>query len=178
MIAVEAAFAAAATERLVLRRPHGADVGEVHRIHADPATNHFNPAGPNADLEQSREQLQAWLDHWTGYGFGYWAVEFHGSVIGFSGLRHAEWRGRPILNLYYRFGPESWGRGLASEAAKHAVAMGVEHFPRLPIVARTKRLNVASQRTAIAAGLTRRPDLDGQDDDGTGHAVILASNWD
>lgn len=74
--------------------------------------------------------------------------------------------------------PRIVGQGLATEAAKHAVAMGLEHFPGTPIVARTKRLNVASQRTAIAAGLVRRADLDGQDDDGTGHAVILASNWD
>ena len=83
-----------------------------------------------------------------------------GAVIGFSGVRHETWQGRPVLNLYYRFAPEVWGRGIASSVARHAVRWAAEHHPDRPVLARTTEDNEASQRTAAAAGLVRRRDLE------------------
>ena len=173
----ERAFHLVETQRLVLRRPHGSDLPAVFAIHADPATNTYNPAGPDADLATSAQRLQEWLDHWAEHGFGYWTVMAKGAedAIGFAGIRHDTWLDRPILNLYYRFGRAAWGRGYATEAARQAVVLAERFFPQLPVVARTKLENVPSQRTAIAVGLTRRPDLDRHD--ATGPAVILAKWW-
>jgi [ribosomal protein S5]-alanine N-acetyltransferase len=170
-------FTRCLTERLLLRRPRETDLDDVHRIHADPTTNMYNPAGPDPDLAASRARLQGWLDHWKTYGFGYWAVEprTEATVLGFCGVRHDQWLMRPILNLYYRFSPDTWGRGVAKEAARHAVELARQHFPDLPVLARTKPKNLPSQRTALAAGLLRRGDLDRHD--GTGHAVILVTHW-
>lgn len=177
MTDVDLRFDPATTERLLLRRPVEADLELVHEIHADPATNRYNPAGPDPDLAASRRRLHEWLDHWSEHGFGYWTVRSpgDGTILGFSGIRHERWLDRPVLNLYYRFGPRAWGRGYATEVARHAVKLAAERFPGVPVLARTKPNNIPSQRTALAAGLTRRADLDR--DDGTGHAVILVGHW-
>ena len=144
-----------------LRPPVADDLDDVFRIHGDPRTNRHNPAGPDRDIGTSRVRLGEWLAHWDRHGFGYWVVEDDdGAVIGFSGVRHQTWQGRPVLNLYYRFAPEVWGRGLASSVAAHAVRWAAEHRPDLPVIAYTTEDNVGSQRTAAAAGLIRRRDLE------------------
>ena len=143
-----------------VRPPTADDLADVFRIHGDPRTNRFNPAGPDADLDASRARLDGWLAHWAEHGFGYWAVESgDGAVIGFCGVRRETWRGRPVLNLYYRFAPEVWGRGIASAVAAHAIAWGRAHRSE-PVLAYTTEDNEGSQRTALAAGLVRRPDLE------------------
>ncbi len=143
-----------------MRRPAPEDLDDVHRIHGDPRTNVHNPAGPDRDLAASRERLVGWLEHWERHGFGYWVVESDDGVIGFCGVRVEEWQGRPVLNLYYRFAPGSWGRGIGSAVAAHAVRWAGAHHPDRPVLAYTTEDNVASQRTALAAGLVRRPDLE------------------
>ena len=144
-----------------VRRPRLDDLDDVVRIHGDPRTNVHNPAGPDADLGASRARLDGWLAHWHEHGFGYWAVEADdGRVIGFSGVRTETWLGRPVLNLYYRFAPEVWGRGIASAVAAHAITWARAHQPDRPVLAYTTEDNVGSQRTALAAGLVRRPDLE------------------
>jgi RimJ/RimL family protein N-acetyltransferase len=81
-----------------------------------------------------------------------------GMPLGWVGVRRAD----GFLNLYYRFVVAAQGRGLATEAARAAVAMAREQVPGLPVRALVKEHNTASVRTALAAGLAR-----------TGAAVVL-----
>ncbi len=138
-------------------------------------------------MATSEHRLREWIAHWDQHSFGYWAVETldplestdaaepraAGSVIGFAGLRRTRWLDSDVLNLYYRFEQAAWGRGFAAEAARHAVLLGTLYFPDVPVIARTKPENVPSQRTALAAGLHRRTDLDGAD--GAGQSVIFST---
>jgi ribosomal-protein-alanine N-acetyltransferase len=139
-------------------------------IHIDPRTNAHRPGGApsTADSEQVfQEFLRCWQDH----GVGYWAVEFAGQVLGVAGVRPLRFRARECWNLYYRFAPEAWGRGLAVEAAREAVAVAETHRPGWPVLARTRPANSAAVRGAQKAGLARRSDLDS---DGF---VVLARGW-
>jgi RimJ/RimL family protein N-acetyltransferase len=165
-------FSRVTTERLTLRRLRSADGPAMFAVHGDPATNLYNPAGPDPDLAASEERLQSMLQHWEAYGFGYWAVTLPHTeaVIGFGGIEHRVWRERDVLNLYYRFTPSAWGQGYATEVAQTAVALAQQYLPQLPIVARTRAGNIASIRTAERAGLLRRPDLD------TEH-LVYALGW-
>jgi [ribosomal protein S5]-alanine N-acetyltransferase len=61
---------------------------------------------------------------------------------------------------FYRFTPSAWGRGLAGEAATAVTAWASRQIPDLPLIARVRPANVASQRVAIRAGLTRAEHLD------------------
>jgi len=158
------------TGRLRLRRLTSDDAPTVLAIHTDPRTNAHRPGGTpsTADSEQVfQEFLRCWQDH----GVGYWAVEFAGQVLGVAGVRPLRFRERECWNLYYRFAPEAWGKGLAAEAAREAVAVAENHRPGWPVLARTRPANSAAVRVAQKAGLTRRSDLDS---DGF---VLLARGW-
>lgn len=160
------------TDRLTLRQPVPGDLPEVFRVHGDPATQRFNPAGPDRDLAASGRRLNEWLAHWSEHCFGYWTVcsSVDAQVLGFGGVRLEEWAGAPVLNLYYRLAPSAWGRGIATELARAAIALGRQVRPDLPVQAYTPADNIPSQRTAAAAGLVRRPDLDRQQ---KGHLEVV-----
>ena len=64
-------------------------------------------------------------------------------------------------NLYYRFSPEVQRQGLAAEATREAIAVARELTPEWSVVARTRPDNEPAIRLALAIGLVRRPDLDG-----------------
>lgn len=166
-------FGGLRTERLGLRRPDANDGPAMFRVHGDPETNRYNPAGPDPDLATSEAALRDWLQQWQVDGYGYWAVTLPPAtdVVGFGGVRRIIWRDRDVLNLYYRLAPAVWGHGYATELARAAVDLARTSLPHLPVVARTRSANLPSIRTAERAGLLRRPDLD------TAEHIVFALGW-
>ncbi|MFD1146310.1 GNAT family N-acetyltransferase [Saccharothrix hoggarensis] len=165
------------TVRLTLRRPVACDVVAVHLIHRDPLAHAHNPSDALDTHEQAACLLERWMEHWRGFGFGYWVVRPLGSEhpLGFCGVKFTELDGRRALNLFYRFGPASWGRGIASEAAREVVRWARENLPEHPVVARVRPANTASQRVAINAGLTRAAHLDRPGEDGPD--LLFTAGW-
>lgn len=166
-------FAAVRTDRLCLRRPDAGDGPAMFRVHGDPETNQYNPAGPDPDLAASEAKLHVWLQQWHEDGYGYWAVAVPPAttVMGFGGVRRITWRNREVLNLYYRLLPAVWGCGYATELAQTAVHLAQAYLPQHPIIACTRPANLASQRTAERSGLLRHPDLD------TTEHFVFALGW-
>lgn len=167
------------TQLLRLRRISEEDADSIWLIHSDPRTNRFNPVGPMSDRSKAEDQARDWAANWATHGQGYWAVEERhapGVVIGFGGIRRAQWRGRQVYNLYYRLSPTVWGRGLAGELVGAAVSRWQELGKDLPLVAYTTAENRPPQRTAAKGGLVRRPDLDEVKDDHT--EVVFALGLD
>ncbi|PXY33943.1 GNAT family N-acetyltransferase [Prauserella flavalba] len=140
------------TERLVLRRFREADLPSVVEIQSDPAT-HPHDAFP-ATTEHARALVAVWQRHWAEHGFGYVAVVEAGSgrVIGVGGVQAKDLEGEPVLNLYYRFRPEAWGRGYASEMANAVVGWASRAVPERPVVIVTNVGNVPAQRIAHKLG--------------------------
>jgi ribosomal-protein-alanine N-acetyltransferase len=165
------------TGRLLLDRPVADDAEAVWRIHSDPRTNQHNPAGPMTDRAAADRMVGEWMAHWREHGFGYWVVRDASGVVGSAGLRSSTWRERDVCNLYYRFAPEVWGRGYATETALAAVGLWRSRLSARPIVAYTKPGNTGSQRTALAAGLERRPDLDEATGGPLGDDIVFALGW-
>jgi RimJ/RimL family protein N-acetyltransferase len=77
------------------------------------------------------------------------------AMIGLGGVRARKAGSTTYFNLYYRLVPEVWRQGIATAVAKQAIALAHETAPEYPVVARMRASNVASERTALAAGLTR-----------------------
>jgi RimJ/RimL family protein N-acetyltransferase len=149
-----------------LRRPESGDAAAVFAVHADPRACAHNPADALATMAEAEELLGRWQEHWQRHGFGYWVVRRRGArpVLGFCGLKVMTLRGEPVLNLFYRFDPACWGDGVATEAAGAVVRWAAPLGQ--PVVARVRPANVASQRVAVRAGLTRAEHLDEDGEDG------------
>jgi [ribosomal protein S5]-alanine N-acetyltransferase len=156
------------TARLSLRRPTGGDIDAIFEIHSDSRACLHNPSDRLTQREEAEELYQRWNEQWERDGYGYWVVRRSGSAVqlGFCGIKPMELNGMKIINLFYRFTPSAWGQGLAGEAATAVAAWAARQVPDLPLIARVRPANVASQRVAIRAGLSRAEHLDTTGDDG------------
>ncbi|KRF35168.1 GNAT family N-acetyltransferase [Nocardioides sp. Soil805] len=145
------------TERLRLRRPVAGDARRYFEIHSDPRTFHHLPSAAMRDESEASARLDTWRRHWDEHGFGYAVVETtaDAAVVGFAGLCHVRLADHDVLNLYYRFDPAHWGRGLATEAGRAVVDELVRRLPGHPVVARIARNNPSSIRVAERLGMQR-----------------------
>lgn len=145
------------TPRLTLRRWRSGDVAALDPINADPeVTRYLNPPLPPAAGFGER-----CIEHWDKYGFGFFAVESReepspGRFIGFVGIGHPtflpELAHRPELG--WRLARDSWGHGLATEAA---AAVRDDAFSRLGLAELISIIhpdNEASRRVAAKVGMT------------------------
>jgi RimJ/RimL family protein N-acetyltransferase/adenylate kinase family enzyme len=148
------------TARLRLRRVTEADIPAVVAISTDPRTNRHRPDGtPTPD--QAAAIARSFIRGWEVNGIGYWLVEYEARNVGVAGITPITLGDVDCWNLYYRFSPEVQGRGLAAEATGEAIAVARGLTPEWPVVARTRPDNEPAIRLALAIGLVRRPDLDG-----------------
>jgi ribosomal-protein-alanine N-acetyltransferase len=156
------------TERLRLARPVSTDSAGVFAILGDPRTVEHNPSDRLRDQTEAAELVARWVRHWEEHGFGYWCVREPGAerLIGYAGVKRMLLHERPALNLVYRFVPEMWGRGFATEAAAAVVARVVDERPAELVVARVRPGNRSSRNVALKAGLQRDAAMDSQGEDG------------
>ncbi len=156
------------TARLLLRRPTGADIDAIFEIQGDPRACFHNPSDRLSQREEAEELYRRWDEQWERCGYGYWVVHRHGSDVqlGFCGVKPMELNGLTVLNLFYRFDSSAWGKGFASEAAIAVAGWASRQVPELPLIARVRPGNVASQRVATRAGLIRAEHLDTTGEDG------------
>jgi [ribosomal protein S5]-alanine N-acetyltransferase len=163
------------TARLWLRRPTPADVDLIHTVHSDARCCVHNPVDMLTSHAEAVDRYHRWDEHWQHNGFGYWIVHRDGRGLGFCGLKVMTLNDHAVLNLFYRLDPSAWGHGVATEAATAVVDWADAHRPDVPVVARVRPANVASQRVAVHVGLKRVEHLDAQGEDGLDW--IYAHRW-
>lgn len=156
------------TARWILRRPAPADIDAIFAIHHNPDACRHNPSDMLATRADAEDLFRRWDQHWRRHSFGYWVVQDRESdaIAGFCGVKVVRFRDREVLNLFYRLDPAAWGQGTATEVATAVVVWAGEQLPDWTILARVRPQNLASQKVALHAGLTRAPDLDEPGEDG------------
>lgn len=146
------------TPRLSLSAPRDADIDAIFAIHSDARTYEHRPELAMKTRDEAMELARVWQANWREKQLGYYVVStLDDTTIGFTGVRHSEEAGEEVLNLYYRFAPESQGQGYAKEAATAAIANARERFPQLPVVAIIDPTNEASIALALKLGLQHVP---------------------
>jgi RimJ/RimL family protein N-acetyltransferase len=137
---------------------------------------------------RSRAESDAFVDrvqaHEVQHGFGFWVVERQAdaAVVGMTGVWWIppEMNMKPAVEIGWRFHPDAWGQGYATEAAKAALAYGFETLRLLEIIAFTARTNLASQSVMRRIGMSHDPARDfdhpglAQDDPLRQHVVFVA----
>jgi RimJ/RimL family protein N-acetyltransferase len=138
--------------RLLLRRPAEADLDFLVDLFSRQEVVAHRP-DPVADTpQQSAARLARDIGHWDKHGFGRWAVEADGKLVGFGGITlSTDFDG---LNLSYHLHPESWGHGYATELVKAALsaAFGPLHADR--VIGLVRAANPASRRVLEKCGFT------------------------
>jgi RimJ/RimL family protein N-acetyltransferase len=152
------------------------DLDEHVALMSDPGTWAHLPSGRHTSREQTAAAIQHSLGHWARDGLGYWTARLRenlpgtslraGDMVGTGGC--ALRVGTAWWNLYYRFTPPAWGRGLAGELVTAALDAAHEVAPDRPVVAYLLEHNVESRRRAERSGLQlvwRGPDAGNPDPD-------------
>ncbi len=148
------------TERLTLRLWHEGDREPFAAMNADPVVmEHFPAPLTRAESDAFVDRVQA---HWAEHGFGLWAVDVDDSFAGFIGLAAATFEASftPAVEVGWRLARPYWGRGLASEGARAALAYGFEDAGLAEIVSFTAVLNERSWRVMERIGMTREGTFD------------------
>jgi RimJ/RimL family protein N-acetyltransferase len=150
------------TERLLLRPWRAEDREPFAAINADAAVmQHFPSTLARGQSDALAERIDGELRR---NGYGLWAVEIprEASFIGFVGLQEtdAELPFARTTEIGWRLGRSYWGRGLASEAARAALAYGFDELAREEIVAYTAKRNARSRRVMERLGMHHSPSDD------------------
>ena len=139
------------TERLVMRAWRDDDLPAYARMTADPEVMRFM-GGPLDEWDTWR-QMAVFVGHWELRGYGLWAVERDGELIGRVGLLQPH--GWPGLEVGWLLGRDAWGHGYATEAARASVEHARQVLGAGELISLIAPENTAS--AAVAARLGMRP---------------------
>ncbi|MCO8273211.1 GNAT family N-acetyltransferase [Actinoplanes sp. TRM 88003] len=143
------------TERLVLRGWRDDDLDGLAAINADPEVMRYILDGAVRDREQSAAGLQKMRRDWDSQGFGLFAVERQGELIGWAGLAVPAFLPEvlPAVEIGWRLGRPFWGYGYATEAAAAALAFGFEAAGLDRVISIRHVENVRSARVMEKLGM-------------------------
>ncbi|SIO21526.1 Protein N-acetyltransferase, RimJ/RimL family [Agromyces cerinus subsp. cerinus] len=163
------------TERLLLRPLSLDDVDAYHAVYGDARTWEHLPSGRHTSRDESERAIRASIDSRRVYGFAHCAVLLReplgelpaGVFLGSAGAKMLDFE---AWNLGYRFAPQAWGHGFATEAAAIALATAQATRPDTPVTARVLGNNAGSIRVLERIGLElqwhgRSARLGGTEDD-------------
>ena len=142
------------TERLALREFVEDDAEALHFLKTDPQVMRYTGEPLLlGGVEAAREALAAYPDY-REHGYGRWAcvLKQTGAVIGFAGLKYLP--EADAVDVGYRFRPEYWGRGLATESALGCLEHGFGPLALERIIATVLPGNAASIRVLDKLGMS------------------------
>lgn len=153
------------TGRLILRRWRLSDDAPFAALNADPEVMRHFPRAKTAT--ESLREARAFDGRFDSDGFGQWAVEIPGeaSFAGFVGcwrvprpMPFAPVAGRTV-EIGWRLARAFWGRGVATEAARAALADVAGRCGVTEVVSFTAAGNAPSRRVMERLGMRRAEDF-------------------
>jgi RimJ/RimL family protein N-acetyltransferase len=148
------------TPRLRLRRWLPEDREPFAALNADPQVmEHFPSMLSRMESDAAVDRVEA---HFERHRFGFWAAEHAGEFVGFIGLAvpRFETEFTPCVEIGWRLARPWWGRGLATEGARAALAFGFDTLGLDEIVAFTVPGNVRSRRVMEKLGMNYAQDFE------------------
>jgi len=154
------------TKRLILREFTINDFEAVFEFNSRVEVHKYTGDEIIKSIERAKEIISnIWLNDYKNYGYGRWAVIYkpENKIIGFAGLKYL-----PEINetdIGYRFLPEYWGKGIATEVSKKIINYGFDQLKLNRIIGITMPENIGSCKVLEKIGLTLYK-VDQYDDDG------------
>jgi RimJ/RimL family protein N-acetyltransferase len=140
------------TTRLRLRPPTMLDLEDFCRLTSDPEVMRYLGKGVRT-REETQAVLAAAIEHWDRHRFGLWVVEDlrEETFLGRCGLRY--FQDTPDVELSYSFGRPTWGKGIASEAARASLQFGFGRLHLERIIAIAMPENTGSRKVMEKLGM-------------------------
>jgi RimJ/RimL family protein N-acetyltransferase len=145
------------TERLLLRRFTIDDLDELAAIFAKPEVWWFNMRRGLTRDESEKMLRSRFIEPWSTRGYAHWAVirKEDSRMLGYCGLAIPTFLPEvlPAVEVGYRFDPDAWNRGYATEAAVASLTFGFEELGLDRIIAIYDIENEASGRVMQRLGM-------------------------
>jgi RimJ/RimL family protein N-acetyltransferase len=150
------------TERLLLPW-RDTDRAPFAALNADPEVMRFVGEGRPLTRAASDELLAAIAVHWDEHGFGLWCAaprEDPRACLGFIGLAVPSFLPEvlPAVEVGWRLARAAWGRGLATEGGRAALAHAFDTLALASVVSIIDPRNARSIRVAEKLGMARGAD--------------------
>ncbi len=145
------------TERLILREIQSTDEGRLFLLDSNPEVLKFIGIPTVENIEQIRSLIQMLQNQYEENGIGRWAVieKESGILIGWSGLKYCRDTTNNHSNFYdlgYRFLPEYWGRGYATETSNFWLEYAFNTLNQMEVFATTDINHTASKNVLQKVG--------------------------
>jgi RimJ/RimL family protein N-acetyltransferase len=145
------------TQRLQMREFVPGDAEALYALNSDPEVMRLTGEPVATDLASLRQAIRDYPDY-RRHGYGRWAVLYEARVIGFAGPKYLDELGE--VDLGYRFLPDYWGRGLATEAAIAVTGYCFETLGMGRLIGLVLAANGASIRVLEKAGYSFETSVD------------------
>ncbi len=148
------------TERLILRPLELTDADRMHLLDRDPEVMKYIGMPTLSSVEETRDVIGYIRKQYDDFGIGRFAVveKESGLLVGWSGLKFndSEVNGfKDFYELGYRFLPETWGKGYASETGKAFVDKFFDEMKLKNLYAYAHSENGASNHVLTKLGFTK-----------------------
>jgi len=141
------------TERLLLREITLDDKEELFKLHSNPEVQKYTGEPVVESIKEMEKAIRTRISNYTKYGYGRWATFLKDEMqfIGWAGLAYLPEFDK--IDIGYRFLPEYWGSGIATEASHAIIAYGFNHLELEKIIAIAMKENKASIRVMEKIGM-------------------------
>ncbi|WP_114789092.1 GNAT family N-acetyltransferase [Niabella yanshanensis] len=143
------------TNRVLIRKVTHNDLEALYTICGDPRLMRFVGDGKPLSMKQTQKWIDVTINNYASKGFGMYGVVDRetGAFIGYCGLVFsADVKDNELI---YALVPAYWGKGLATEIARHLVDFGFSSLNLEHIYASIDPENKASERILLKVGFNR-----------------------
>ena len=141
------------TDRLILRKITLDDKEELFKLHANELVQKYTGEPVVKSLSEMEAAIKERIVNYDRYGYGRWATILKDEMqfVGWAGLAYLPEFDE--IDLGYRFLPDNWGKGIATEACRAILSYGFEELKLGKIIAIAMKENKGSIRVMEKAGM-------------------------
>ncbi|MGB0893374.1 MAG: GNAT family N-acetyltransferase [Parashewanella sp.] len=144
------------TPRLIIREFNLGDIDDVFNFNTNAeVTRYTGDAGMVTNRAEAEQVIKnVWLTEYKKYGYARWATQCKatGKVIGFCGFKFETHPSVQAIDMGYRFLPEYWGKGLATEAGLACIEYAKKHLAFDVVLADAVVENIGSNKVLEKLG--------------------------